>query len=392
MSWNLEELLAEHNTPFYVVKPEIAVSRYKTLQQNLNWVVKYASKANFDPQIVSSLNDAGASFVCGSPKEALLCQQAGVTPERLQVTAVAPSQDGINTLVSLSNQDPRFITTVNSLSTVKQLKDAGYSGRVLLRIAAEISDQDDSKYTNGSHLKFGMGADEREQAIEIITDSEMRFHGIHSHLGGSFYNGSIEVFTRHIRRTLQIALDYQDQITVVNFGGGLGYGYKPMQDNLYLQRFVDEIAPILEPYESRFEFVFEPGRYIVAPASVLVTEVRTVRERNGEHFVGVDAGMAEFPRPTMFDVYHHISLFLTAEDDMNRTVVEQTVAGPTCSGADIFGTDRPIPKAEVGDVMLIHDVGAYGVVMSNHFHGYDSPLVLSTDGTKSPSLCEYIDI
>lgn len=393
MDWNLDELIEQYATPFYVLNPAVAISRYETLRETLDWSVRFASKSNFDPQLITAMNDADASFVCGSAQEAAVCHSLGVPACNLQVTAVAPSQASITTLVELSKEDHRFITTVNSNSTVTQLADAGYEGRVLLRIPANISDQDDSKYKSGSDIKFGMTMAERRDAIERIQQTDITFYGIHSHLGGSFDNDGLAVFLRHIRRTLQVAEDYREEITMVNFGGGLGYGYNPDETGVYVQRLYDDVKPILEPYEDMFEIVFEPGRFVSAPASILVTEVRTIRERDEQRFVGVDAGMSEFPRTTMFDVYHHISQYSLSDDTFEeRELVPQTVAGPTCSGADIFATDRLFSKAEVGDILLIHDVGAYGQIMASHFHAHSMPTVVTVDGTRSPPLGDVVDI
>lgn len=392
MDWNLASLLESNDTPFYVIDPSIATSRYEKLQQIFDWKVKFASKSNFDPQLLRAMKDAGASFVCGSAQEAAVCQSVGIPASRLQVTAVAPSQSSIETLVALSKEDARFITTANSVSTIEQLAESGYQGRVLLRVPADVSDQSESKYTSGSQMKFGMDESERSAAIEVIEQSDLSFYGIHSHLGGSFTNEDIDVFIRHIKRTISIAEQYSETIKVINLGGGLGYGYKPFDNSMFVQRLYDEIKPVLTPYEDRYEFVFEPGRFISAPCSVLVTEVRTTRERSGEQFVGVDAGMSEFPRPTMFDVYHHITRFVSEGEPEHREVIEQTIAGPTCSGADIFGTNRLFEKSKVGDILLINDVGAYGSVMASHFHAHKMPTAVNVDGTVSPSLGDIVDI
>lgn len=392
MDWNLASLIERYDTPFYVLNPSIATSRYEKLQKSFDWKVKFASKSNFDPQLLRAMNDVGASFVCGSAQEAKVCRSVGVPASRLQVTAISPSQSSVETLVKLSKEDSRFITTANSLSTIEQLDDGAYQGRVLLRIPADVADQSESKYASGSQMKFGMTEDERSEAIEIIENSDMSFYGIHSHLGGSFKNDDIDVFIRHIKRTISIAEQYAGKMKVINFGGGLGYGYKPLENSVFVQRLYDDIKPVLEPYEDTYEFVFEPGRFISAPSSVLVTEVRTVRERDGKQFVGVDAGLSEFPRPTMFDVYHHINRFVSSSEPENRDVIEQTVAGPTCSGADIFGTNRLFGRSEVGDILIINDVGAYGSVMANHFHAHKMPTVVNVDGTESPLLGDIVNV
>lgn len=386
------ELVSEYGTPLYITDLDAVQSRYEGLQQTLDFcTVKYACKSNFDPQVLTTLaeTDDDIEFVCGSSYEALVARKENIRAGRLQVTAVSPKTESINHLVQLSYESSEFTTTINEIETLRQLLDSGYRGNVLLRLPPDRSLQSDSKYANGSRLKFGLTDSEVQTALVLLEGSAATFTGFHSHLGGSFLTDSIEKYCQHIEQTIELATTFcpLEEIQELNFGGGLGIPYEPDTPELDVELLGDSIKEVL-PESTDTEFIIEPGRYIVGPTTILATEVQTTRERDGNRFVGVDAGMAEFPRPTMFDVYHHIEPVTTSIDE----VVEQTIAGPTCSGADIFGSKREFMKVEAGDILQVEDVGAYGFVMANHFHAYPSPTIVSTEGDKSPSLEEIVDM
>lgn len=388
----IDKLLEEYETPLYITDLEQVANRYNKLQNALPFcTVKYASKANFDPQVLRTIVQQDGEIVSGSSQEATVAYKSGCEPENLQVTAVSPKDSSITQLVKFSKLDDSFTTTINDVQTAERLIENGYVGNMLLRLQPSEELRSSSKYKNGSHLKFGLTEKEIQLLLPLIDDSEATINGFHCHLGGSFMMDNLELYCEHIKYTIEEATKYVNlqNIDVLNFGGGFGIPYKPTDEPLNLSQVSKQLKSVL-PMEEDIEFVIEPGRYVVGPTTKLFTEVKTIRDRgdNRERFVGVDAGMDLFSRPTMFDVYHHIDVY----KNTNRETIKQTVAGPTCSGADIFCNNREFTRADLGDVLEIHDVGAYGFVMSTNFHAYSSPTIVTLDGTESPSMEEITDL
>lgn len=375
----LHSIAEAHETPVYVTDSDIAIEQYTKLQENLtDFSIRFATKANFDPIVVSALHKEGAEFVCGSAQEAkMLNETADIPASDLQVTAVSPKESSITQLLELASKSTEFTVTINDYHTVTRLVNNGFKGNFLLRLKATESDRDDSKYANGSYLKFGMSEQEISHVLEYISDSSATLKGFHSHLGGSIDGGSVENFCEHIQHTIEKTQEFVSlsEIDVLNFGGGLTPDGMPDKTPIDLQSFSDCCAEEL-PSED-IEYVLEPGRYITGPASILLTRAKTIRSDSYGNFVGVDAGMSEFPRTTMFDVTHPITV-VSADDESK--VEPQTIAGPTCSGADIFCHNRELPTIKIDDLIAIEQVGAYGFVMASGFHAYKLPTIVHTDG------------
>lgn len=375
------DLLDTFETPFYVTDLESVKNRYRKVNKALeNITVKYACKSNFDPLVLQELYDIGSEFVAGSSYEAMLANEYGIAADSLQVTAVTPSEKSIEHMVYLSSLNNSFTVTVNEYDTVERLVEEGYTGDILVRLKADKKLMTSAKYKNGSYLKFGMSQDEIERTLSLVEDSELNLRGFHSHLGGSIKNENIEKLRHHINYVIKRSTEYMsiENIDVINFGGGFGIKQRADDSELNLQEINSIISDeLIDTNQTRY--VIEPGRYISGPSTSLLTEVRTTRETDDGRFVGVDAGMSQFPRTTMFDVYHPVTNISQTRDS-----IEQTVAGPTCSGADIFCNNRPFGRAEKGDILSIDNVGAYGYVMSSNFHAYPYPTMVSKRGEESP--------
>ena len=117
----------------------------------------------------------------------------------------------------------------------------------------------------------------------------------------------------------------------------------------------------------------EPGRYLVAEAGVLLAEVRATKYQGGQHFSLVDAGFSDLMRPAMYGAFHGMSVI--AADDESHPLRATVVAGPLCESGDVFTQGeggvvytRELPEARVGDLLVLHDAGAYGASMSSNYN------------------------
>jgi diaminopimelate decarboxylase len=126
----------------------------------------------------------------------------------------------------------------------------------------------------------------------------------------------------------------------------------------------------------------------VARSGVLVSEVRAQKPMGSNHFVLVDAGFNDLMRPAMYGSEHRISVLSSQGEKRLGALCETVVAGPLCESGDIFtqapGGDVepvPLPRTEVGDLMVFHDTGAYGASMSSNYNSRPLiPEVLTENG------------
>jgi diaminopimelate decarboxylase len=174
----------------------------------------------------------------------------------------------------------------------------------------------------------------------------------------------------------------------LDIGGGLGIAYEPHQTVLGVDEYAAAVLGVVRDMD--LEVVLEPGRWIVAPAGVLVTQVVDLKPRDNRGrqpseiapsgpaamFVVVDAGMTDLIRPAFYGAWHAI------EPVAPRTgqPMLADVVGPICETSDTLGQDRQLPPLEVGDLMVIRDTGAYGAVMASNYNRRPIAAEVMVDG------------
>lgn len=114
------------------------------------------------------------------------------------------------------------------------------------------------------------------------------------------------------------------------------------------------------------ELVFEPGRYLVAEAGVLISRVLYIKEGAERPCVILDAGMNDLLRPALYDAYHPILPVFEANQAASRRAVD--VVGPICESADVFARERELPPLQAHDLVAFGDAGAYGAVMASDYN------------------------
>jgi diaminopimelate decarboxylase/aspartate kinase len=144
----------------------------------------------------------------------------------------------------------------------------------------------------------------------------------------------------------------------------LGVPEKPGQAPLDLARVDELLAGVKQSCGGR-ELWLEPGRYIVALAGVLLARVTQTKGKGAVQYVGVTAGMNALIRPALYGAYHEIVNLSRLGQPATEVV---TVVGPICETGDRLGSDRLMPPAAEGDVLLVANAGAYGYAMSSRYN------------------------
>ncbi|MFM8559807.1 MAG: diaminopimelate decarboxylase, partial [bacterium] len=153
----------------------------------------------------------------------------------------------------------------------------------------------------------------------------------------------------------------------VNLGGGFAVDYSGGDAGPDLRALATGIAGLTGA--DRVEWCFEPGRWLVAQAGLLVSEVlwdkRRIDPAGESRFVVLAAGMNDLLRPALYSARHRLVVLSPREGASSPA----DVVGPVCESADRFLADEPLPALEPGDLVALCDTGAYGSVMSSNYNG-----------------------
>ncbi len=375
--WDHDRLLglaADHSTPLYVIDLDRVRENYRRFAAAFpDAEVKYAAKAHTGSAVLSTLLELGVDIECAAAGELRRSIRAGSDPNALQYTAVNPPDADLDCAVELAADNPGLTITAGARDTFDRLAARGYDGRVAIRINPGIGTGHHDKVATGKDAKFGIPYDSVPGMAESVR-SRFDLVGIHAHVGSGVLQDDLDDHCRALARVAEMARAVGD-LEFVDFGGGFGVPYREDEDPLDMGTVGERVRSSISPLEA--EVVLEPGRYIVADAGCLLTEVNTVKEAPSTTVVGVDASLATMIRPAMFDAYHPIRN-ISAPERETRAV---SVGGPCCTSADVFCTDRPLASPERGDLLAIGNVGAYGYELANNFHSMPRPAEVAIDGT-----------
>ena len=360
-----ERIAAEYGTPVFVTDAGMLRARAKSMLAAFDWPktkILYAIKANSNPALVRELKAAGIHGIDAvSVHEVRLARDLGFVPDDIVFTGSNPSTDEIRTVT-----EQGVLLNAGSLSEVKRFGELFPGQKIALRINPGVGAGHHAKTTTGGETsKFGIVRADFAAAKELLQKYGLALAGIHSHVGSGF--STPDEFLASVRLVLEEAADFPE-LEFVDFGGGFAVPYRPEQNAIDLEGFGAATKALLESFSEQngkqIEMRIEPGRYLVAESTALLTRVTTVKPSAGRLFVGTDTGMHHLIRPAMYDAYHHV----VNVSDPNGEVVKADVVGNVCESSDFFGRDLEVTEPREGDLLAILTAGAYGSVMSSNYN------------------------
>jgi len=225
--------------------------------------------------------------------------------------------------------------------------------------------------------KFGMDAtDLVTAAARAVASPHLEFLGLHAFGASNVLDAGtlIEHIATTVRAARRLALAVGTTLRLVDAGGGLGIPYEPHEGSLDLARLGAALREITrdwsdDPLLRDARLLLEPGRFLVGPAGAYLSRVVDRKAVGGSIVVILDGGVHHVLRPALVGQEHRVRAFpgggerLGGEGDGGR-MVPVTVAGPLCSGLDVFSQTAVMTPPDVGDLVAVLDVGAYGFTES----------------------------
>ena len=381
------ELAQKYKTPLYVIDENKIRENYRRLYKAFSQYYKdfnmfYACKANTNLAVMRILEEEGSGIDAVSPGEIYTSLLAGFDPSRILYTGNNVTDEELEFALSSGVR-----LNVDSISQLKRLsKIPGSEGlEISFRVNPMVgAGHHDHCITGGPLSKFGIMEEEAVDVYKMAQDMGFKPVGIHSHIGSGILDP--EPFMLAVRTLMDIAGRVHEgagvEFDFIDFGGGIGIPYTPEESKLNINIFAEKITDLFKDKLKEYSLgkptmCIEPGRYIVGDASILLTQVNSIKQ-SYRKFAGVDAGFNTLLRPTMYDSYHHI---VVADKPDAEATQKIDIAGDVCESGDLFARDRPMPEIEEGDVLAILNAGAYSFSMSSQYNSRPRPAeVLVKDG------------
>ena len=365
----LARIAAEVGTPFYCYSTtalERQLGTFRAAFADADAMVCYALKANSTLAVVRTFANLGAGADVVSEGELRIALAAGIPPERILFSGVGKTRAELEFALAAGILQ----INVESEPELELLGELAKGMRrpvlAALRINPDVDARTHAKITTGrKENKFGVPLSEAARLFaRAARMAHLRMQGVAVHIGSQLE--SLAPYRRAFARIVRLAGELRTQghdIRRLDFGGGLGITYD------------DERPPTVEAYAAMVkqltkgldaQLAFEPGRFLVGNAGVLVTRVLYVKEGAARRFVIVDAAMNDLIRPTLYDAYHAIKP--VTEPAKDAALERADVVGPVCETGDFLARARLLPPLAEGDLLAICSAGAYASVMASTYN------------------------
>ena len=149
----------------------------------------------------------------------------------------------------------------------------------------------------------------------------------------------------------------------IDLGGGMGIDYENKNRRLNLNKYSKNIEKIL--IKNKSKIIFEPGRSIIGNSGFLISKVIYIKEGHKKDFIILDAAMNDLMRPALYNANHRI---IPANKNNKKAKKTYEFVGPICESTDKFSTLKGFQKLKEKDLILICDVGAYGMSLSSNYN------------------------
>ncbi|HBM7599110.1 diaminopimelate decarboxylase [Enterobacter asburiae] len=372
---NLLRLPAEFGCPVWVYDAQIVREKIAALHQFD--VVRFAQKACSNIHILRLMREQGVKVDSVSLGEIERALAAGYDP-KADSDAIVFTADVIDDATLARVHELQIPVNAGSVDMLEQLGQVSPGHRVWLRVNPGFGHGHSQKTnTGGENSKHGIWYVDMPAALEVLQRYGLKLVGIHMHIGSGVDYGHLEQVCGAM--VCQV-VDFGQDLEAISAGGGLSIPYREGEEAIDTDHYYglwsaarDQIAAHLG-HSVKLEI--EPGRFLVAEAGVLVSQVRSVKEMGSRHFVLIDAGFNDLMRPSMYGSYHHITALAADGRDLTQAPrVETVVAGPLCESGDVFTQQeggkvetRALPEVKPGDYLVLHDTGAYGASMSSNYN------------------------
>lgn len=369
----LAELAGEHGTPFYAYDWRVIRARIESLSRFD--VIRYAQKASSNTHLLARMREAGVvvdAVSLGELQRALRAGfRGGQEPAEVVYTADIITPDTLDRVL-----EENVPVNAGSADMLAQVGEARKGHPVWIRVNPGFG-HGHSKKTNtgGEWSKHGVWYQQLGEALSVIDRYQLDLVGLHMHIGsGTDFEHLRQVCDAMVSQVKSAGRD----LRAISGGGGLPIPYRgeePFDTGALFELWDRARGRIAEHLGHDVALEIEPGRYLAGEAGVLVAEVRAVKRVGSHRFTMVDAGFDNLVRPAMYGSYHRITVHRPDGSEREGGIEPTVVAGPLCESGDVFTQEeggvvvpRDLPAAEVGDLVVFHDAGAYAASMASNYN------------------------
>ncbi|MCV2866472.1 type III PLP-dependent enzyme [Defluviimonas sp. WL0075] len=387
----LARVAAEFGTPSYVYVTDRIEQRIAELKAGFGdrFALSYAAKSNPNPELLRWLSTRIDTLDISSIGEMRLGLRGGWTADRMSFTGPGKRDAELREAVEGGLGELIVESLDEAIRADRIAAEAGRVQHILVRIAPDRVPKGFGDQMAGRPSAFGIDCETiHEELPRILALRNLRLIGLHIYSGTQcLVPGAIcENYRIFMQLFSEICARHDIHPEKLVFGSGLGVPYFENDTPLDLAATAGGIAAELDAFRAQPRFrkarlVLELGRYLVGEAGYFLTGVTTIKDSRGTRFAICDGGMNNhLPASGNFGmvIHRNYRMHRVGGGEPARKV---NLVGPLCTPLDRIGVGVHLPELAVGDVIAVHNSGAYGLTASPlHFISHEPPREILLEG------------
>ena len=376
----VQHIAKKFGTPTYCYSYKRLKENVSNFKKNFNTflpLICFAVKSNTNVSLIKEIKKLGLGADVVSMGELMIALKAGINPKKIVFSGVGKT----STEIKYAIDKKILLINAESKSEIIEIEKIAKSKKRVVNIGIRLNPNTDAKTlkqisTGKKENKFGVNEKTFFELINYTNFSKnISLKCLSVHIGSQIldhkpYKKMLNVIDKIIKKS-------NHTFEFVDLGGGMGISYEKKNKKLNYEKYNIAIKKFLKKHNSKI--IFEPGRSIVGNTGFLISKVTYIKENNKKDFIILDSAMNDLMRPALYGANHR-TLPAIKSNKLSKKVYE--FVGPICESTDKFTSLKKFTKLKEKDLVVMCDVGAYGMSLSSNYNVRPKPTEVLIKGSK----------
>jgi diaminopimelate decarboxylase len=376
----VQDVVKKFGTPTYCYSYEQLKKNIINFKKNFSAftpLVCFAIKSNTNVNLIREIRKLGLGADVVSMGELMVALKAGIDPKKIVFSGVGKTSNEI----SYAIDKKILLINAESKSEINEIERIAKSKKKIVNIGIRLNPNTDAKTikqisTGKKENKFGV---DEKTFFNLVNYSKLsksiNLKCLSVHIGSQIldhkpYEKMLKVVDKIIKKS-------NHKFEFIDLGGGMGISYERNNKKLNYKKYNIAIKKFLKNHKSKI--IFEPGRSIIGNIGSLVSKVIYIKENDKKDFIILDAAMNDLMRPALYGANHKTLPTIKTNQTSKKTY---EFVGPICESTDKFTTLKKFQKLKEKDLVVMCDVGAYGMSLSSNYNVRPKPAEILIKGSK----------
>ena len=379
-NFKVKTLAKNYDTPIYCYsfeKIKNNINKFKKVFLKINPLICFSVKSNSNSNLLREINKLGLGADVVSMGELMKALKSGINPNKIVFSGVGKTSEEIIFAV----KKKILLINAESKSEILEIEKIAKKTNNKVNVGLRLNPNTDagtlSQISTGKkENKFGVSEEIFIDLVEYLKNSKyLKLKCLSVHIGSQILNHKpyikmLKVIEKIIKKT-QFYFEY------IDLGGGMGIDYENKKRKINLKKYALSVEKFKKRNNSKI--IFEPGRSIVGDSGYLISKIIYIKEGYKKDFIILDAAMNDLMRPALYNAKHRI---IPAKKNKTQSLKIYEFVGPICESTDKFSTVKKFQKLKEKDLIVICDVGAYGMSLSSNYNLRPKPIELLIKNSK----------